>query len=268
MLGPDFWSDLFAGYPPGHLLLDEVRNFYGSSLRLERLGNPSAASHFSIDPGGETRGFRSARIYLNTATSRVKAAAVHELLHLCLPARGFPVLNSFTSTHAIDLALWSRYVPAFVDKTLNVVQHDVFVDEFVAAGLPISEFLGPRTDHREYGKEARQSIGKFLPPDRAWQPWSWWSFEYLNNHISIGHGDDSAKRLAKSTAKWGDRLLSGFSSKALEIETWVTRRRHQCVATYPDSMRELFQILGLPIVLKFCALKPNAGTAPSVVPID
>jgi hypothetical protein len=187
---------------------------------------------------------------------------MHELFHLELPLSGFVLLhaNSFTPSHAQPLT----YVDDIIGRVLNVVQHDQFVLDFVAAGLPLSEFMGKRDGVANYKAEARSYRGKQIVRGLEWWPWSWWSYEYFNNYISIKHGDADARDDAIEAEKWGARALPRFERTAAGIRQWVNAGKHRDAATYQDALRQLMTLLHLPPVKAFSSLSYVAGSAPQV----
>ena len=258
----DYLDKLFVECAQGAKLLADIREFYGSTFKFSVQENLSGTSHFVIDTGAETLRFREASIRLNTSTNRIKAAAIHEALHLSLPTRRFNVIHAITlrPEHAPDFAR----IDETIRKTVNIVQHDIFVNEFVAMGFPLSEFIVRRPTAPRYAEEAKSFRGKVLIPDHAWIAWSWWAFEYFNNYLSIKHGDDSAELLAQNAATWGSRVLPGFQRKAEEIRDWAADQRHQQPETYMDALRRLFEIMQLPANLQFCSLVLAPGEIPHV----
>jgi hypothetical protein len=262
MLPPDYIDQLFRDFSPGLALLARVRAFYGASFRINLHNEPDGVSHFAIETGGPSLKFEGAIIDLNTTTDRVKAAAMHELLHLSLPIRGFPAVNAMTVTPSATQTVYDddiRQLDEVLRKTVNIVQHDIFVEEFVASGLPLQQFLAPRSIQPKYASHVRENRGKELIPNRAWLAYSWWLYEYLNNYISIRHGDKRAGRYAGRTIKFGSQLLPDFGQKAAQIRAWVARGKHLSAETYPEAMREIFLLMDYPLIPIFCTLTPVDG---------
>src|SRR5436309_3391833 len=94
MLAPNYLDQLFADLPVGQRLLASVRGFYGPAFRVDRHDTADRMSWFSIVTGGPALKLAEAVICLNTTTDRITAAALHELLHLSLPMRGFNIINA------------------------------------------------------------------------------------------------------------------------------------------------------------------------------
>ena len=259
-------TQILADCESGRRLLAAVQDFYGPALRVYLQDRPDALSTFAIDSGGENLQFREASITLHTQGNRVKEASVHELLHLNLPMRGFNLV------HALNISPTNQSELARIDetvrKTVNVVQHTIFVNDFVKMGLPLDRFVAGPLAPPQYGAEVRRYSGAPLIPDRAWIAWTWWSLEFLRSYSAIKHGDESGKAFARSAAKWGDRLLPGFKHKAARIADWVDRDLHHQPSRYKDSLNSLFELMALPATAKFCSLKAAPGKAPLVVPID
>jgi hypothetical protein len=255
-------DEIFADFPAGQELLGEVRAFYGPMFFVEGFVNLDGVSKFSIDDGGASARFQGATIKLNMGSDRVEAAAMHELLHLSLPIRGFALINSLelSSAHQANIP----YIDNVLGKLVNVVQHDIFVNDFLRAGLPLNQFQNKRSVVANYKKEFKSYKGKEIIRDLEWWPWSWWAFEYLNNYISIQHGDDAAARLAQETKMWGYKALPGFARTADQIKAWVKAGEHRSPATYRAAMVKLMKLLHLPPVKQFSSLTAVEGAAPNV----
>jgi hypothetical protein len=257
-------AKILADCSPAVELLSSVSEFYGSSFNVSIRATSDGVSHFSIDPGQEDLLFKSASITVNPTGNRVKEAVVHELLHLNLPIIGF------NPVHTLSLA--DRYAVEFpridetIKKTVNVVQHTIFLEQFIEMGLPIDRFLAAAQTEPQYGAEARQYLGAQLDEDRAWIAWSWWSLEFLRNYLAIQHGDKKAKSFARSAAKWGDRLLPGFKRKTNDISDWFEKSDHKHPAKYQNAMNSLFTLMEIPATVRYCALKASPNGRPSVVP--
>ena len=266
MTPTEYLDHIFAEFPPAQKLLREVRDFYGPVLRIELTDNPNGVSGYGIDLGQQTLCVSDAVIRLNTTTDRIAAAATHELLHLVQPIRGFNVICTLSPGpfHRKQMA----HVQTVLHKIENIIHHDIFLDEFLATGLPLSQFMveGRRVIPK-YKAEARSYRGTVLTKATAWYAWSWWMFEFLNNHIAIRHGDQEAQAYAGSTEKFGSRVLPKFKHETKRIREWVAAGKHRQPDSYMDAIRSLIGLLHLPRVQTFGSLQRADGTAPRVVPI-
>lgn len=259
-------DQLFATFPPGRNLAEQVRVFYGSTFQIEWTDAPEGSSTFGIDADADTLQVRRAIIRLNRASDRQVEAATHELLHLRQPIRGFPLIRrpSLPSSEPGQNA----FLDSVLTNTINIVDHDIFVGDFVGMGLPLSRFLARRRDIPRYEEEARSYRGKTLVQEFAWMAWSWWAFEYLNNYMSIEHGDEQAETLAVATERAGKKALPRFEETAEQIRRWRSTGGHRHHGSYFDAMRKLFILLHLPPVDDFFRLSAGQGSVPTAVRVS
>jgi len=268
MLSPQFLNDLFANFPPGQNLLAEVRAFYGPALVIERHDEPDGMSHFSIDAGTTDPAFKRAQIQLNTTTVRTKAALMHELLHLILPARGFNLVRALSLEPRHQVAQVAiDHIAEIMEKLTNSIHHDIFIDEFLRSGLSIEQFLVDSVRQvPNYKREAKQYQGQKIIEQAAWFPWSWWTFEYINNHLAAKHGRDGneAARLNERVEKFGSRILADFKQTTRQLRAWVLRGKHRDPRSYMEALRELMDLLHMPKIQTFSSLTRVDGAAPRV----
>lgn len=257
-LTPETLDELFADLPQAQQLLADVREFYGAALQLHRRDNHDGISQFSVDQGRPGMPFQHARIVLNFASDRVREAGVHELLHLALPSRGFNVPGSLTGQ--LTDAQFAE-VDQVLKKAINIVQHDIFVGEYLAMGLSLERFMARRRDNPQYRALARRLRGRVTPWDR-----SMWAFEYLNNQLGRRHGDPEAERLSEACLQHGEGAMPDYpaTAAAAAIDRWIAKVHHRNTQTYIGALRELFTIIQLPAGISFCRLDLVAGRLPAV----
>lgn len=263
ILPPDFLDQIFADFPPGQTLLAEVRAFYGPALWIERHDEPDGISHFAIDTGAAAFRLGRVTIQLNTTTSRTKPAFFHELLHLSLPIRGFDVLHALSAQSQHHVAL--DHINNVQASLTNVVQHDIFLPDFLRSGLPIEHFLAAGRKTLNYRQAAKKQQDQRVPEQWPWFVQSFWGFEYLNNYLAELHGNGSAG-LTKETYKIGCRVLPTFSKTAHSLREWVKSGEHLEPATYAAAMVKVMYLLQMPQIESFAKLAPVAGSFPRVEP--
>jgi hypothetical protein len=228
---------------------------------LEVIKTSNGVSSYYFDLGGESEIFQCARLQLNSESKRQRAAAIHELLHLCQPIRGFALIQQIISEpkHVAEM----DFLIDVQNKIQNVIAHDCFVDEFLQTGLPLSDFLVPRTDTHKYEEVAKSYRRIKRTPEIEWHAQSWWAFEYFNNYIGIAHGDLQAKQLAEHAEKCARIVLPDFGDTAQLIRDWVGRKKHCTAATYVEAVRELLELIMFPEVV-FCVLNVVKDAPPSI----
>jgi hypothetical protein len=241
-------------------LLEEVRAFYGPAFRVNLRGTPDGVSSFRLPTveGGGARPSLEAHIDLNTTTDRVPAAACHELLHLALPARGFPVPRGLmTTADSKDDA----DITELINQTINVVQQDIFFDEFLARGLPANQFLSPQKiiSYKEQAKHLMKETG--------WRRSALWPLWYLDLRLRVTQGDPRAEGLLRACTIQGSKALPDFADRAAAVQHWINARDHFGADTYACAINSLFEMVGLPASVQFRKLERVEGEGPRLIDI-
>ena len=253
LIETEYIKSLFKEYPLANNLLDQVIEFYGRSLTIRRSAMADDRSRYTLNIDAQHLKFNGAVINLDTSTDRQAAAACHELLHLQLPIRNFPrirslKLNSFQETVSL------RIVSSQISAT-NVIDHDIFKDEFVKLGFPLGQFLVASPENINYKKVARGARDQTTPPQLNFVNWNWWCIEYLRHHLSTTHGLKQSESLADKVAKWGVEAVPGFKSGMARIREWISEGQHRQPTTYPVAIQKLFDIIQIPKISGFCCLE-------------
>jgi hypothetical protein len=260
-----YLETLFSDFTPGEALLREVSDFYGSKFFIRRNDVPSGESMYTIDAGGEGAIFQHVTISLNTTTNRVRAAAMHELLHIRQPIRGFPLVRSLVLDpfHHQEAA----YIDEALAKTTNVLDHDILISAFVESGLPIAEFVNTNEaaapSYRDLSKRLARDL-RSVGAGLEWKPWSFWALEFLRHKIPARHGVPKAVEFAAGAKKWGAACLSGFGEAADQIETWILAGRHHHAASYGQAFNDLLFLMKLPQIESLVLLKAGNADGPRV----
>jgi hypothetical protein len=258
-LSIEYIRSLFSDHPLATALVDEVASFYRDALTVRRSSATDDLSGYGILVDQEKLEFHGVFFNLNTTTDRVPAAACHELLHLRLRSRGFPLIRS------LDLDTVQQAIPADVfgataNTIQNVIDHDIFKDDFVAMGFPIEQFLAKSNDNPDYEIEAKNSRFKATPSQLQFTYWMWWSREYLIQFAGIEQGVKNSESLAEAVEQWGTQVLPGFRQTIILIRQWLKTGRHRQVESYPAALRNLFDIMQIPPISSFYSLKlANSG---------
>jgi hypothetical protein len=253
LLPRDYVTSLFNDHPLANNLLDEVAGFYRDSLVIRREKNANDMSGYKLDVDAKNLKFNGAIINIDTSTNRVPAAACHELLHLRLPTRNFPRIRSLSLT-PIHQSVVDFVVQAQTSVT-NVVDHDIFKDDFIALGFPIEQFLVKSNEIISYKRVARDARNQTTPSQLKFTIWSWWCIEYLRHYITSFHGQEDCKIIAEKIAKWGVKALPGFGRGMARIREWVSDGKHRQPTQYAAAMRTLFDIIQIPPISGFYAVQ-------------
>lgn len=253
VIEPEYIGSLFKEYPLANNLLDQVIKFYGGSLTFRRAVIADDRSRYTLNIDAQHLKFNGAIINLDTSTDRQAAAACHELLHLQLPIRNFPRIRSLNLT-SVQETVSLRIVSAQISAT-NVIDHDIFKDDFVKLGFPLGQFLVASPENIKYKGVARDARDQTIPPQLNFVNWNWWCIEYLRHYISMTHGLKQSESLADKVSQWGVKAVPGFKSGMARIREWISEGQHRQPTTYPTAIKKLFDIIQIPRISGFYYLE-------------
>jgi hypothetical protein len=165
---------------------------------------------------GEEAGLKSvsAMVTIQLAGANVSAAITHELLHIQMAIRGFPI---FVKPVTDDPFVHQVAMQAFV-FVYNQVGHAIFLDEFLAHGFSLSQLI----HDPDLPAELEQSIQmvaeelKIHPESLVYYKGQWNKY-YFGVYLScrLGFRDDG---LANKVEAAGRKL---FGESASEDATWI-----------------------------------------------
>ena len=253
LIETEYVRSLFKEYPLANNLLDEVIKFYGGSLTIRRRVMADDRSRYMLNIDAQHLRFNGAVINLDTSTDRQAAAACHELLHLQLPIRNFPRIRSLKLT-SVQETVSLRIISAQISAT-NIIDHDIFKDDFSQLGFPLGQFLVASPENINYKKVARDARDQTTPPHLNFVNWNWWCIEYLRHYMSAMHGLKQSESLADKVAKWGVEAVPGFKSAIARIQEWISEGQHRQPTTYPAAIQKLFDIIQIPRISGFFSLE-------------
>lgn len=226
------------GSPPAQHLAREVLDFYGPTLEYHEDPNLDS-SHYRFNFDHDPPRLRSAVIQLQLGTDRTAEALAHELLHLHQPILGFPQYVAITVPDELDI-LRDRY-QELVGSTLNIIDHETFVERFAELGFDRRKFLNERIQYKDY--EVWVERARRDRPAEA-DDFPDWALEYFRHWVSQRHGVEAdTMQEAEKALEWGSRLYPGLQGTAGEIRAWVERGAHKDPVTYPRAVNELLRIM-------------------------
>ena len=238
-------------YPTAQQLAKEVYGFYDEYLSYTE-GKNFKSSHFSIDLQNEpTIALKSATIQLKLGTNRIAEALVHELLHLQLPKLGFPLAHKVGIPNNLD-----RFAKTFLEmypKIVNIVQHEITLESFIALGFEKKNFLGKLTKPINYHQKMLNPS-----PNEVYFPitgFPWFCLEYLRHWITTRHSNNKNElRFANDVREWGSKLEPDFRQTTSEIIKWVENGAFKNPNKYPRQINMLFQLMKIPQIDEWVVL--------------
>jgi len=242
-LTSDQVREILSPHPLAIAIYNNLVDFFGNGFLVEKQVTGSQSTFvFDIDPYPLV--FKKVVACVVVDAGNVPASLTHELLHLKLGSLGFPRLYGINN---VDPILSAGQVQVIYTQLSNVVDHDIFLDEFLATGLPRGDFLR-RMSKRENPEELisvlKDSRIKGLPKKYA-RPRYY--FEYLKtwitgNHLHNLEDLEIANRLEAGAREWLDPMGTDLE----RIRQWFQIGAHRSPETYVESSNHLLGILGLP----------------------
>lgn len=114
-------------------LIDQVLWFYGSNITLSRTDETLSSFARDVQCDAKPKPLPLARIFLSTKGA-TEEALVHELLHLAMPLRH--------GVYGIGFATDDEPVKELVALISNVLEHDLFLQDYLDLGYSLNNFLG------------------------------------------------------------------------------------------------------------------------------
>lgn len=234
-------------------LAEAVSAFYGDRLQyIEREDVKNSSYGFSFERPPSVR-VDAATITVRLGTDRLPEALVHELLHLELPTLGFPVTEGFEVPDPLE-DLWEHFAET-LDKTGNLVQHDINIARFLELGFDRAKFLG-----------------EIAGPPVAAGPYAgaleipFWSLEYFRQWISTRHiHDPRLAQYARLALERGSTRDSALRDRAVKMQNWVQNGLFSDPANYARQFDHLIALMEVPVTIKWVRIARGASGAPELI---
>ena len=250
-----------ADWPKAHSLVDKVVNFYGDYLQYEEKID-TASSHYNIKLEHEPISLKFASIRLNINTERVPEALCHELLHLYVPIRGYPIGEQINIPD--NLVPYAEKILSYYPKITNLVEHEINIDMFQDLGFKKDSYLG----HPSPASDYQQIASEFLSSGNHIKEigFSWWCLEYFRHWVSTRHGfGKEAIRDANNALDWGSQVHPELIHATEQIRTMIECGKIKDKKEYPDQINTLLELMRLPKFIGWAILQSNEQGKPVAV---
>lgn len=243
--------DRLTAYPAAQELAAMVVNFFGMSL--EYYEDPALdSSKFEINFDHEPPRFRSAVIRLQLGTDRLAEALTHELLHLQQPIKGFPRPVKIFVPNELDP--FAPELLRFHPLVLNIVDHELMIDAFLACGFERTRFLN-RVQYADYGARARRVVHEGL---EVATDFPWWCLEFYRNWAN--HEDAAGTRQeAEKALDAGSRIYPHLETAAKRMREWTEIGDFRKPDSHAAAVNELFGIMQLPLATGWYVIQTSRG---------
>jgi hypothetical protein len=253
-------SSKLRGYPAAQQLLQEVHDFYGDYLSYIE-SRDFTSTIFTIHLQHKPVALKSAEIQLQLGTDLLAEPLAHELLHLRLPMLGFPLVEM------VEVPLYlNDYARDFLEMghwVVNLVQHEINFQSFVALGFDPEHFLAKEEEPVDYRKF-------FTPKPRNGYPeevdFPRWCIEYLRHAFTGRHGGRREHlRYAREALDWGSRLYPELKQITEEMNGWFEKGAFQDPRQYPRQVNLLLELIRIPQFTAWVNLKFSQSKKPLAV---
>ena len=245
-------SSKLRGHPAAQQLSEEVYDFYGNYLSYIE-SSDFTSTLYVIQLQHDPIALKSADIQLQLGTGRTVEALTHELLHLSLPMLGFPLGELVTVPLHFDH--YAQLLLGRCNWVVNLVQHEINFQRFVALGFDKKYFLAKRVTPMDYRKLLKSNSENRHTGE---VDFSRWCIEYIRHLFSARHGGSKDHlRCAQDALNWGSRLHPELKQTAAEIDRWFETGAFKDPDQYPRQVNLLLEFMRIPkytgwVILKRC----------------
>jgi hypothetical protein len=245
-------SSNLRGHPAAQQLSEEVYDFYGNCLSYTE-SSDFTSTLYVIQLQHGPIALKSADIQLQLGTGRTVEALTHELLHLYLPMLGFPLGELVTVPLHFDHD--AQLLLGRCNWVVNLVQHEINFQRFVALGFNKKYFLAKRVTPRDYGKLLKSnSENRHI----GGSDFSRWCIEYFGHLFNARHGGSKDHlQCAQDTLHRGSSLHPELKQTVAEIDRWFEAGVFKDPDQYPRQVNLLLEFMRIPkftgwVILKRC----------------
>jgi len=234
-------SSKLLGYPVAQKLLQEVYEFYGHYLSYIE-SRDFTSTIFNIHLQHEPIALESAEIQLQLGTDLLAEPLAHELLHLRLPTLGFPLVEMVEVP--LHLNYYARDFLEMCHWVVNLVQHEINFQSFIALGFDQKHFLAKAEEPIDYGKFFNPKSRNGCPEEVDFPRWC---IEYLRHSFTARHGGSrECLRYAQDALDWGSRLYPELKQITDEINEWFEKGAFKDPRQYPREVNSLLELMRIP----------------------
>jgi hypothetical protein len=177
-----------------------------------------------------------AEIYLSTK-GFPEEALVHELLHLVMPLRH--------GVYGIGFATDDEPLKELTGLISNVLEHDLFLPDYLNLGYSIERFLGASDLNKNYQQRIKEGGVNQV----------YWLHEYLRLLISLKHlpkdKQDSCRKGLENARTISLKTYPELQTHYQLIREWVNNRSFHIPGQYFQAIMQLYRLMGITQPIKF-----------------
>ena len=242
--------------PKAQIFATEVCDFYGDYLQYHESALIDS-SYYRIDLHHDPVGLKSVRIELQLGTPRIDEALMHELLHLSIRMRGYPIGEKFSIPH--ELAEYAGTIIDFYPRIGNLLEHELIIEAFLNFGFEKKNFLSclsPAPDYQEVASTVLPSLKEQIG-------FSWWCLEYFRHWISIRHWvGDKAQICADNALYWGSKVHPEIKVIAPKIRGLLESGALTDIKNHHRHVNTLLTLMRIPVFTDWATIQLSSEGRP------
>ncbi len=245
-----------SGWPKAQMLAAEICDFYGDYLQYYE-SSALESSHYQIKLQHEPIALQYARVELQLDTPRMAEALMHELLHLSIRMRGYPIGEKFSIPY--ELAEYAGTIIDFYPRIGNLLEHELIIEAFLNFGFEKKNFLSclsPAPDYQEVASTALPSLKEQIG-------FSWWCLEYFRHWISIRHWvGDEAQICADNALYWGSKVHPEIKVIAPKIRGLLEPGALTDIKNHHRHVNTLLALMRIPVFTDWATIQLSSEGRP------
>ncbi len=240
-----------------------VSTFYGGSLEyLESRIFPSSTYHIKLVH--HPLSLSGVIVRLKLGTDRTIESLGHELLHIALPMRGYPMPE--TAFVPDCLVPYSLHLMRMQSIASNLIEHELIYEDFLHLGFSCSAFISELPKPPDY---ETVSLAALYSSHVEAVEFPWWCLEYLRHWLSARHGLGTTMDLYADRALfWGSRIYPALKEAALRLRAMIESGEMMERESYPGYANRLLRTMKLPEYSNWVTMMAGDKSGPLIVRRD
>ena len=240
-----------SGWPKAQMLAAEICDFYGDYLQYYE-SSALESSQYQIKLQHEPIALQYARIELQLYTPRMAEALMHELLHLSIRMRGYPIGEKFSIPY--ELAEYAGTIIDFYPRIGNLLEHELIIEPFVGFGFEKRNFLSCLSPAPDY-----QELASTVPSLKEQIGLAWWCLEYFRHWISTRHWvGDEAYIYADSALFWGSKVHPEMRIIAQKIREFIESGALTDIKNHHLHVNTLLTLMRIPVFTDWVSIQTSS----------
>jgi hypothetical protein len=252
-----------VNWPNARMLAGEICDFYGDYLQYHE-SSALESSHYQIKLQHEPIALQYARVGLQLDTPRMAEALMHELLHLSIRMRGYPIGEKFSIPY--QLTHYAGTIIDFYPRFGNLLEHELTLDTFLQLEFEKKNFLGYLSPAPDYQKLVSMTLPSLGYNEQI--GFSWWCLEYFRHWVSTRHWvGDEAYIYGDSALFWGSKVHPEMRIIAQKIREFIESGALTEIKNHHHHVNTLLTLMRIPVFTEWVTIQPGSEGSPVATPM-